>query len=213
MFKKKNKKNDRVVGYTDAAYPQGNWCIPEKEKVQYIEIKQTHGLNRFFMWVMKKAAKTPDVINVFKVLAHLKGVMSPYTMFFASIYKKNKIGNEETEKIILRAAWRLGCIYEYSQHRPFLEKMGYTKEQLDSYAQEDSDSWTDRERILFNAVDDLTSTHIVSDDHMAALKTIYDDDQVVQFTMLVGHYTMIAGVVNSCGVTMEDYSWLQPEQK
>ena len=210
MFGNKKKWN----GYFDPCdYPKGNWIVPSEPKVSYIERKQTHGLNRVIMNMMKVGAKAPDTINVFKVLAHLKGILVPYTNFFFSIYKMGGIKNAEKEEIIMRAAWRLGCIYEYSQHRPFLAGKGYSEELLDSFAsEEDSPLWSDRQTAVFHCVDDLVANHLVSDEHMKALKKYYDDDQVVQFCMLVGHYIMIACTAESTGVTVENYTWLNAKK-
>ncbi len=47
---------------------------------------------------------------------------------------------------------------------------------------------------------------------MTLMKQFYDEDQAVQYLMIVGHYVMAAGLVNSAGVTMEDNIWLQPSK-
>ena len=70
-------------------------------------------------------------------------------MSFVPLYQKNALALADMETVFLRAAWRLGCIYEYSQHRPFLKKMGYSDARPDFFAEENCDSWTDKERMLF----------------------------------------------------------------
>lgn len=88
-----------------------------------------------------------DPINVFKVPEHFRSVLT--LLSFVPLYQKNALAIADMETVFLRAAWRLGCIYEYSQHRPFLKKMGYSDARPDSFAEENCDSWTDKERMLF----------------------------------------------------------------
>lgn len=38
-----------------------------------------------------------------------------------------------------------------------------------------------------------------------SFRTFYTEDQIVQFLMLVGHYVMVAIVVNSSGAEVEDH--------
>ena len=63
-----------------------------------------------------------------------------------------------------------------------------------------------------SCTDDLIHDHKISDEHMTLMKQFYDEDQAVQYLMIVGHYVMAAGLVNSAGVTMEDNIWLQPSK-
>lgn len=196
--------------YNPAHYPKGNWVIPENPKVKYLGYKDVGPIQKLFFLVMQIGAhEKHGTINVFKTLGHLRGVMKYYTMFFAMLYQgKTKIEHDEKEKCIERAAWRLGCIYEYSHHRPFLIKAGHTDAEIRTWAEEDDPSWDDRTRTLFKCVDDIIENHKLSDENWDALKKYYNDDQMVEFCMLIGHYIMIAVTVNSTGTQLEDDKWL-----
>lgn len=194
--------------YNPAHYPKGNWVVPEEPKVTYLNYKDVSPINKFFFFGMQVGSHSKDTINVFKTLGHLRNIMAPYTMFFLSIYKlKGRIDGMEKEKIIEHAAWKLGCIYEFTHHNPFLRKK-YSQEEIFSWAQDDCDSWDDKTRALFKAVDSIVEKHILEGEEWDNLKKYYNDDQMVEFLMLVGHYIMIAVTVNSTGTQLEEDKWL-----
>ncbi|MBR1704780.1 MAG: hypothetical protein IJ720_05385 [Clostridia bacterium] len=189
-------------------YPEGNWVVPENPKVTYLNYKDVSIPNKVLFFMMQVGSRSKDTINVFKTLGHLRNIMPLYTLFFGGIYRmKGRIDHMEKEKIITHAAWRLGCIYEFSHHNPFLRKK-YSQEEIFSWAQEDCDSWDDKTRVLFKAVDSIVEKHILEGKEWDDLKKYYNDDQMVEFLMLVGHYIMIAVTVNSTGTQLEEDKWL-----
>lgn len=189
-------------------YPKGNWVIPEEPKVTYLNYKDVSLINKALFFVMQVGSHSKDTINVFKTLGHLRNIMPLYSLFFGGIYKlPGRIDSQEKEKIIEHAAWRLGCIYEFSHHNPFLREK-HSQEEIFSWAQGDCASWDDRTRALFKAVDSIVEKHILEGKEWDDLKQYYNDDQMVEFLMLVGHYIMIAVTVNSTGTQLEEDKWL-----
>lgn len=195
--------------YNPDHYPKGNWVVPEEPKVSYLGYKDVNIFNKLIYLVMQVGAKEKrGTINVFKTLGHLRGTMPFYTSFFLTIYKLGgKIDQLEKEKIIEHAAWKLGCIYEFTHHNPFLRKK-YSQDEIFSWAQDDCDDWDDRTRTLFKAVDAIVENHVLDGEAWDNLKKYYNDDQMVEFCMLVGHYIMIAVTVNSTGTQLEEDKWL-----
>lgn len=198
-----------ITRYTPKNYPEGNWAVSDGPVIPYLSIKEATPMNKVIMRVMGigGGAKWKDeTINCFKILARLKHTDVPYFKFFLSLYRgKGDIKQTEREKIICRAAWRLGCIYEYSNHRIFLKKKKVPQADIDAITVEDSDRWSDRDRALYTCVDELINNHFLPEEKIDELRVFYTDDQVVQFLMLVGHYIMVACVVNSSGCEVEDH--------
>lgn len=194
--------------YNPDHYPKGNWVVPEQPKVTYLNYKDVSLVNRLLYFIMQVGSHSKDTLNVFKTLGHLRGIMPFYTLFFGSIYQlPGRIDKMEKEKIIERAAWRLGCIYEYTHHNEFLVKQ-YSQAEIRTWAEEDDPSWDDRTRTLFKAVDEIVEKHILDGKAWDDLKQYYNDDQMVEFLMLVGHYIMIAITANSTGTQLEEEKWL-----
>jgi len=195
--------------FDPSKYPKGNWFIPEKSKISYIEPKDATLVNRIIMFIMKAGAHAPETLNVAKTFSHLKLSNKFRFAFWVSIYKFGLIKTIEKEKIVLRIAWRTGNIYEYSQHKPFLEKCGLSKEEIDSLSVENSPIWDDNTRALMFAVDEIVERHMLSDENWDNLKKYYNEDQMMEFLVLVGYYIMIAITINSAGIELESFSWLK----
>ena len=195
--------------YTPKNYPEGNWRVSDGPVIPYLSIKDATPLNKLIMRVMciGGGAKWKDeTINCFKILARLKHIDIPYTAFFLTLYKlPGDIKQLEKEQIICRAAWRLGCIYEYSNHRVFMEKAGMTAAEVDAVTNPDCSECNERQTVLFTCVDEIVENKFLSEESIQKLRTFYTEDQITQFLMLVGHYIMVAVVVNSSGTEVEEH--------
>lgn len=67
----------------------------------------------------------------------------------------------------------------------------------------DEPAWADRLRALMHATDELVAERRLSDGTWRALRGHLSEDQAVEFCMLVGHYVMVAGTINTLGVSLE----------
>jgi 4-carboxymuconolactone decarboxylase len=56
---------------------------------------------------------------------------------------------------------------------------------------------------LIQAVDELHDDGKIGDDTWAALADRYDERQLIELPMLVGHYHMLAFTLNTLGVELE----------
>ena len=56
---------------------------------------------------------------------------------------------------------------------------------------------------LLSAVDQLVADHVIGDATWAGLRRRYTDEQLIELTLLAGHYAMLAGALNSFGVQLD----------
>ena len=64
--------------------------------------------------------------------------------------------------------------------------------------------WTEHEAALMRAVDELHDSAHLSDDTWATLARGYSDVQLIEATMLVGQYHMVAFALNAFGVQLDE---------
>jgi hypothetical protein len=57
--------------------------------------------------------------------------------------------------------------------------------------------------MLLRATDELLDKRCISEETWEALGGELTPDQCVEFCMLVGHYVMVAGLINATGVQLE----------
>lgn len=67
----------------------------------------------------------------------------------------------------------------------------------------DSPVWTDRQRLLLRAADELDRDRVLTDTTWAELARQLNDRELIELCFLVGHYAMLASTLNSLGVQPE----------
>lgn len=189
-----------------ARLPAGRWHVPGQRRVSGLPLSEQGLVTRFFLGVTRRASGGGKVLDVFSLLARLGPMFPRYLLFLSHILKGGRIGRADKERIILRVAWRIGCIYEWGHHVPMARELGITDEEILSLAQEQSPLWGDRTRAFLRAADELVDNRVLGDDTWRALAAELNENQLVEFCMLVGHYQMVAMTINSCGLELEaDY--------
>jgi alkylhydroperoxidase family enzyme len=68
----------------------------------------------------------------------------------------------------------------------------------------DAPGWSPVDTLLLRAADELHGDACITDTTWAGLTAHYDERQMIELPMLVGHYHMVAFALNSLGVQVED---------
>ena len=185
------------------ALPPGSWHQPTTARLEGIPVARQTALQKLLLRITRRQAKADEDLNVFTVLARLGGIFLPYLLFLSQILTKGRISRLDKERIILRVAWRVGCVYEWGHHVQMAKDLGIRDEEIRSLAESQSASWDRRLRTLIQAADELIDRRLLSDETWALLREQLSEDQAVEFCMLVGHYVMVAGTINTLGVRLE----------
>jgi alkylhydroperoxidase family enzyme len=107
----------------------------------------------------------------------------------------------DAELVILRTAWNCTCLYEWTQHLGLAGRAGVDAIELASIPEgESAGAWTPRQRLLLRAVDELHADRSISPDTRAALEAVLSTHQLIELCLLVGHYEMLAMLLNTRAV-------------
>lgn len=106
------------------------------------------------------------------------------------------------ELAILRVALRTGAAYEWANHALGALGAGATEAEIRA-VNDPGAAWPDADAALLSAVDELCADDCVSERTWAALRATHEDDEIIEYLMLVGYYRMMAGILNSIGVEPE----------
>lgn len=142
---------------------------------------------------------TPTV-NIFATLVRHPGLFRRWLPFGGKLLA-GKLPARDREILILRTGWRCGSEYEWAQHVLVGRLSGLTDDEIDRCA---TDGWDGFDAVLIRAADELHDDHCISDATWAALAEVYDDAQLVEVPMVVGHYHLVSMTLNSLGVPLED---------
>ncbi len=149
-------------------------------------------------------------LNIFRTLVRHPGLYRRWSPFGGKLLGGGKLSERDRELIILRAAWRCGAGYEWGQHVAIARQAGLTDAEIRRVAQGASPGsggkgtgWTSEDAALLTAVDQLVTDHVIGDPVWAALRDRFSDEQLIEVTLLAGHYAMLAGALNSFGTQLD----------
>jgi alkylhydroperoxidase family enzyme len=144
-----------------------------------------------------------EAVNIFATLVRHPGLYRRW-MPFAGKLLAGKLPTRDRELLILRSAWRCTSSYEWGQHVRLAKQAGIAAEEIDRVAAgPDAPGWDAFDRTLLTAVDELHDDACLTNITWATLASRYDERQMIELPMLVGHYHMLAFALNSLGVQRE----------
>lgn len=118
--------------------------------------------------------------------------------------RSDKLPVRHRETLILRTGWNCGSAYEFSQHRVVAAQAGMTDDDVRRItAGPDAEGWDKFEAVLCRAADEVHNPGMIGDATWAAMARQYDEQQMIQATMLVGYYHLVCTVLRTLGVPLE----------
>jgi alkylhydroperoxidase family enzyme len=143
-------------------------------------------------------------LNIFLTLARNPGLMRKWLPFGGKLLAGGKLSPRDRELIILRTAFRCDAHYEWAQHVAIAGVAGLATDEIRRVAAgPDASGWSADDATLLRATDELVEQHCIGSETWKALAARYGTEQLIEITMLAGHYAMLAGMLNSLGVQPE----------
>jgi len=125
-------------------------------------------------------------------LAHNPELYRALQPLIAHLLKGLKLPHRDRELLILRRAWLAQCAYQWVAHVRVARGIGMTDEEIERITRGPADvSWSNEDRSVLVAVDQLTSTGRLSDATWESLAARYSQAQLVEFPAVVGAYAML----------------------
>lgn len=161
----------------------------------------------FAFWGEPDAWESGSKTNMSMVLANHPPLANAYHTFGKHLLLASTITVRPRELIVLRAAWRQKCQYEWHYHVGYALKAGLTMDEIAAVR----DGWQspvwdgqEEDRAVLRAVDELIDTSRMSDETYAALSAHFGKEQMMDFVFTVGNYVMLGWAIATFGVPVED---------
>ena len=143
-------------------------------------------------------------LNIFATLARNPELFKSWLPFGGYLLTAGTLSFRDRELLILRTGFNCGSPYEWGQHVRIALAGEIDRGTIDRVAAgPDAPGWKEADRALLRAADELHAASKISDGTWAALAESYDERQLIEITMLVGQYHMVAFALNSLGVQRE----------
>lgn len=179
--------------------------MPERPTTPRIEPLAAHDRDREEARELLAGVGAGRASNIFTTLARHPGLFRRWAPFGGKLLRGGKLPARDRELAILRSAWRCRAAYEWAHHVDIGQEAGLSMDEiLRVAAGPDAAGWDPFEATVLRAVDELHDDACISDGTWAALAERYDEKQLIELPMVVGHYTLLAYTLNSLGVQPEE---------
>lgn len=146
--------------------------------------------------------KDADTYRPTMTFAHNPALTKPFSVFNIHLLTTSSLPVKERQIAIMRACWVAGGVYAWSSHLRTSAMFGLSPDMYRPIQAGADDPWfTDFERAIVRATDELVEHRRLSDESWAALSVTWSSRQMLDFLFTVGCYVMLAGVMN--GVHMQ----------
>lgn len=149
--------------------------------------------------------KDADANPVLRTFAHHPVLANVFSQFQVHLLSTNTLPVKERQIAIMRTAWLTKATYMWSSHLNTSKLVGLTDEMYGPIQRGADDPYfTEFERTVIRATEDLVGNYEVSDANWTALRKEWNEQQMLDFLFTVGCYVMVAGVMRSTGAERQD---------
>jgi alkylhydroperoxidase family enzyme len=143
--------------------------------------------------------------NIFPTFAQHPDLFRAWLPFDGFLLTAGKLRGRDRELLILRTAVLCNSSYEWGQHVRISLAGGIDRQTIDRVLEgPDAEGWSSHDSALLRAADELHQDARISDPTWGTLAETYDAEQLIEATMVVGHYHMLAFALNSLGVELDE---------
>lgn len=155
--------------------------------------------------VFKGQKMRGNVQNIFRTLANHEKLAKRWLVFGNHILSKSSLPVREREIVILRMGWLCQSEYEWGQHVIIGRASGLTDEEIQRIKEgAQAAGWSDTDKFLLAATDELHGDAFISDDTWAGLTKTFSDQQMMDLVFTCGQYNLVSMALNSFGVQLDE---------
>ena len=116
------------------------------------------------------------------------------------------LGQRNTELVILRVALHLRNWYEWGSHVQRGLAAGLTQADIENIRNGPGDpEWSESDRLLLLAVDDLVENRSISAKTMTALKGHFSEQQILDIIVTHGAYVILGCMLNTWKIELDEH--------
>ena len=148
--------------------------------------------------------------NLFLTLARHPVLLRDWLPLGSRLLLGGSLPPRDRELVILRTAWLCGCEYEWGHHVRIGARADLTDDEVADVRDPSAARWSGHDAAVLRGTGELVHDHTVSQATWDTLAQTYDDAALIEFTMLAGHYVMLAGLLNAARVTRDAAAGFPP---
>ncbi len=154
-------------------------------------------------------------LNIFKALLNYKELAGAINKLIFTLLFEGKLSHRERELIILRVGWQRKSDYEWTQHYTIAKNFGVDEGSIVALRDwENSDKFSEKERILLLATDEVLDLGFITEATFNSLKSFYRDSDnedgiMIEIVSVIGVWQLVATILLSLDIKLEEdiVSW------
>jgi hypothetical protein len=156
--------------------------------------------------IRERVAESPaNAINVGATLAHNRLVSRAVRSCAGALLTEGSVAPRQRELAILRMGWNCQAVYEFGQHTLFGRSVGLSDDEIWLVTRPLSEgAWAAADRVVLQLVDDLYTDDCVTDATWTEANQHLAPSEVLELIAAALCYRMVSGLLNSCGVELDD---------
>lgn len=120
---------------------------------------------------------------------------------------KGALPPRERELAVLRIGWLLRAPFEWGEHVDIGKRCGVTAAEIEAVILgSTAPGWSAHEAAILRAVEELLAEQFIADATWAVLAKSWNEQQLIEFPMMVGQYVATALVQNTLRIRLEPYN-------
>lgn len=139
-------------------------------------------------------------LNVYRTMAHHPALLRAWAPLRQHIVKDSALGPERSEIVILRAAYRLGSSYEWSQHVHRASLLGISDKRIEAMRGEPNGE----DGLIAKAVDMLLVDHRLTLVFEEELAQVIGRPAVIDLIATVGFYSILGYLLMTYETPLDD---------
>jgi len=142
-------------------------------------------------------------LNVYRVMAHHPALVRAWAPLREHVVRRNSLGAQRSEVVILRTGHRMGAAYEWAHHISRGRACGMTDARIASIAGPLT-AMSPEDAVIAGAVDALVDDHHLPDPQRMALEGLVGKEGVFDVMATVGFYSTLAFIVRTFETPLDD---------
>lgn len=183
--------------------PPGGWQTPGRVRLPPLSLAEARLPTRLFVGLVNRIGRL-DAANLFLMLAHNLRLLRAWLGFAARLMPYGELDRRDSERVILRVGWNCRARYEWGQHVDIAQRAGVPAADIARIALgPEAPGWDARSALLLRACDEFHHLRMVSEPTWQGLSAHFEPRLMIELLLLIGHYEMLAGVLNSTGLPLD----------
>ncbi len=186
-------------------HPQRMQPLERTDEAVALAMDYWRKLRRSITGIDEEPGPVEKIPAIHFTMLRYPGLWECITALSVQLSGRGQLSVRERELVILRTGWLCQAPFEWGEHVKFGKGAGITTDEVERVTVGSAaPGWSEHERALMRAVEELHTDQMISDETWQILSGRLSDTQLFELTVLVGQFTTVAYWQNSLRIPLSE---------